>query len=325
MGCYPSAALLVLAGLLVAVFTGRVFLVAPGNNIHTYLDFHWDVDYSKYAHLYANASTCGIDLNRLTRPDLDLCGGSARFTVLEHTTSPDYDVPLLEVNPALQTPLQQLFPRGNIFHVVATRLFSFSTLVQQAAAQYAHVSHECLVGVHMRTGKKNPGAPNVLLGDLTAQFAGLVRGMAGNDLGNVFVAADTDVFESIAGMLPGRVVWWSNETRGSVLQKNSVGNPGSDLSAFVDLCLLSKCQQLLVTVGSSFGLVAAGYSDTVPVNAVVGLHDKPFFNPYFWKGLTSEPHMYKAGRDHQAQLSVSNLRLLLSNHMHALQLQQLHW
>lgn len=307
-----------------AALTGRVFLVAPENNIHAYLDFNWDVDYAKYARMYANASRCNLDANRLTRPDLDFCGGSAGITVMQYARSDDYDLPLLEVNPALQATLQRMFPQGNIFHIVATRLFGFSQTVQQAASQYSQLSDECLVGVHIRRRKRFAGVPDIPLTNLTEQFAGIVRSMAGHAPGSVFVAADTDVFGLMSQQLPWRTVWWTNETQASLRTTNSAGNPGSDLSAFVDLLLLSRCQQLLVTAGSSFGLVAAGYSDTIPVNAVIGPHEAPFFNPYFWKGVSSEPQMYKAGRKEQGRLSEANVRLLLTKHIHALQLQQLH-
>jgi hypothetical protein len=311
-------------GLLIAALTGRVFLVAPENNITSYLDFRWDVNYSMYAHLYINASTCVVDVNKLTQPDLDFCGGSTRATLMEYS-SMDYDVPLLEVNPALQTTMQQLFPHGSIFHLVSTQLFGFSHAVQRTAARYTQLSDKCLVGVHMRTGKQPPGTSGIPVQNLTTQFAGIVRSMTGNIPGSVFVAADADIFGNVASMLPGRVVWWSNDTQGSIQQTNTAGNPGSDLSAFVDLYLLTKCRQLLVTAGSSFGLVAAGYSNITPVHAVVGSHKTPFFNPYFWKGLTSEPHFFKAGRGEQKRLSESNIMLLLANHTYALQLQQLHW
>jgi hypothetical protein len=148
--------------------------------------------------------------------------------------------------------------------------------------------------------------------------------MAGNKPGNIFVAADADALGLLSEMLPGRTVWWNHETQESLRHRNAAGNPGSHLSAFVDLLLLTRCQQLLVTAGSSFGLVAAGYSDTIPVNAVLGPHAAPFFSPYFWQGFSSEPHMHKAGCRGQKSLSQTNVRLLLSKHTHALQLQQSH-
>lgn len=139
-----------------ASLTGRVFLVPLENDIATYLDFHWDVDFSKYAHLYANASNCYVDINRLTRADLDFChrSDSTDVTIMRYTDTYDYDVLLLEVNPTLYTTLQRLFPRGNIFHVASTRLFSFSQTVQQAVAEYGDLSGDCIVGVHIRARKR---------------------------------------------------------------------------------------------------------------------------------------------------------------------------
>jgi hypothetical protein len=157
---------------------------------------------------------------------------------MRYTDTYDYDVLLLEVNPTLYTTLQRLFPRGNIFHVASTRLFSFSQTVQQAVAEYGDLSGDCIVGVHIRARKRFPGNRDVRLKDLTWQFASIVKSMAGNKPGNIFVAADADALGLLSEMLPGRTVWWNHETQESLRHRNAAGNPGSHLSAFVDLLLV---------------------------------------------------------------------------------------
>jgi hypothetical protein len=325
------------AGMMIAMFTDRVFLMKHESNITDYLDFHWDLDFSKYTALYSDACACSIsDLNRLTRPDLDFCcyssecsesavfSNAADVTLLEYT-SYDYDMPLLQVNPALQATLQKLFPGGNIFHEVATRLFSFSQLVQRTAAQYGPLADQCRVGIQMRFRKQEHKAKPVPIKDFTTQVAGIAKSAAGGAPGNVFVAADVAVYDHLAALLPGRTVWWSNESQASITNDNKLGNPGSDLSAFVDIYLLTKCQQLVCSASSTFGSVAAAYADMAPVYAIKAPHDKPFYKPYFWKGLTSEPQMYKAGRRFRNELSEANVALLAAHHTYWVQLQQWHF
>jgi hypothetical protein len=314
-----------------AMFTDRVFLMKHENNITDYLNFHWDVDLSKYITLYSDACMCSVsDLNRLTHPGLDFCpdfsqsSNTADVTVMEFT-SYDYDVPLLQVNPALRPTLQRLFPGGNIYHEVATRVFSFSQLVQRTAAQYSPLANECLVGVQMRYRKQEHKAKHVPVTDFATQVASIAKGVAGAAPGNVFVAADVAVYSQLAAELPGRTVWWSKESEASITHDNILGNPGSDLSAFLDLYLLTKCKRLVCTASSTFGSVAAGYADIVPAYAIKAVHDKPFYKPFFWKGLTSEPHLHKAGHRSRSALTKANLALLAAHHTYWAQLQQWHF
>lgn len=51
-----------------------------------------------------------------------------------------------------------------------------------------------------------------------------------------------------------------------------VHNPGTPESALIDMRLLSECNELVVTVGSSYGSVAAGWGGIPPVQMIHGLH-----------------------------------------------------
>lgn len=116
----------------------------------------------------------------------------------------------------------------------------------------------------------------------------------------VFVAADTDVFANLTTLLPGRHVWWSNLTQTTVVSsRSSSGNPGTDLSAFVDMYLLSRCKDMVLTAGSSFGSLAAGYSNVAPVYAVRGGLQARFGRHGFGRGCHQSPYALSSlnGRD----------------------------
>lgn len=51
-----------------------------------------------------------------------------------------------------------------------------------------------------------------------------------------------------------------------------VHNPGTPESALIDMRLLSECNELIVTVGSSYGSVSAGWGGIPPVQMIHGLH-----------------------------------------------------
>ncbi len=51
-----------------------------------------------------------------------------------------------------------------------------------------------------------------------------------------------------------------------------VNNPGTPESALIDMRLLSECNELVITVGSSYGSVAAAWGGIAPVQMLHGLH-----------------------------------------------------
>ena len=61
-----------------------------------------------------------------------------------------------------------------------------------------------------------------------------------------------------------------------------IGNPGTMESAIVDMALLSSCNDLVVTISSSFGYVAAAWAGIAPVYMVYGRHLHAQ-NPYWYR------------------------------------------
>lgn len=57
-----------------------------------------------------------------------------------------------------------------------------------------------------------------------------------------------------------------------LLQVIGVSNPSTPESALIDMRLLSECNEVVVTVGSSYGSVAAGMGGIVPVQMIHGHH-----------------------------------------------------
>ena len=51
-----------------------------------------------------------------------------------------------------------------------------------------------------------------------------------------------------------------------------VNNPSTPESALIDMRLLSECSELVITVASSYGSVAAAWGGIAPVQMLHGLH-----------------------------------------------------
>ena len=84
------------------------------------------------------------------------------------------------------------------------------------------------------------------------------------------------------------VIYRKDNGVGSVFSKViGVNNPGTPESALIDMRLLSECNEVVITVGSSYGSVAAAWGGIPPVHMLHGLHknvqvrERPLISPPF--------------------------------------------
>lgn len=299
-----------ITGLLMAAYSGRVLMLQHDPAFSEYMELSLDADWRKYSHFYNKASQCTVATNRLATGGTQWCETNSTMAI--YSTN-DYDTPLLQINPTLQSALKQQFPAGNVFHTVARFLFRSSARLIEATQAYDKLANSCTVGLQLRSRKPTPpdhASPYLV----PEQYAAVVQAVAQEHPGNIFIAADTDIFEQMARLLPGKSVWWTNETKATVNTFQAVGaNPGSDLSAFIDVLILSKCKHTVITAGSSFGVLAAGLGDLHPIHVVRGKHEHPFLSPWFWQSVTSEPCMWKASKEMSGDV-LPEVRALLKEH-----------
>lgn len=302
-----------------AMMTGRVLLLQQEHDIRLtdYLQVNVPCEWEQYKAAYSNSSRCSISHSQhVADGGLRFCGVGSSSSALAPDVdiieypSYDYDVPLLQVNPTLAVHFDRLFPDGEVFYHVSKLLIQPREHVRTAMLPYMERSNDCVVGMHLRhkkkVFKKEPQYP---------QFAGVTRSLARRAKnGNIFVSADKDVFSEVAALLGEFEVWWSNISKSDIESNTGPGgNPGTELSAIVDMLLLSRCKHIIMTPGSSFGGTAAALGGIQPVYATYGHHSAPFLNPWFWQSITSEPCMYKGGAKEQKALGTA-ARLLKAKH-----------
>lgn len=186
----------------------------------------------------------------------------------------DYEVPLLEVNPTLERHMARFFPGGDAFHRLSRHLLRPNAALTAALARYEHLAADCAVGLHMRTKKPGTSAR-------VEHFATLARALSsGSRAGSVFLAVDAKVHSDVAALLPGRHVWWTNDTAAELSAGTitAAGNPGTEFSALLDVFLLARCRAIVLTPASSMGMLASGLAGVHPVYATHGSHTDPFIN-----------------------------------------------
>lgn len=286
----------IVVGFVMALFTNRVFLLK--SSIIKHVDIPVSCKWEEFVALYHGTSRCDIkthtaayDWSQLLNASLAWCAGAPNVNLITYD-SIDYDMPFLEINPTLERHFKRLVPDGEVFHHVITHLFGKpASIVQQSMAPYAAKASECLVGMQLRNRK--------YAAVRSEQFASIAKAIVQNTPGGIFVASDSrDIFDLVKSNLPpDRDVWWNNQTIETIGTSVTVaGNPGTELSAFVDMMLLAQCKSIVVTPSSSLGAVAAGIGGVRAFFATFGNHETPFLNPWFWGSTTSEPCCFKLGK-----------------------------
>jgi xyloglucan fucosyltransferase len=286
----------VVTGYVLALFTQRLFLLQSTSLEYVQLPF--PVDWKQHSDRFSNHTQCNVPWKKLPDGSTGFCEDSYVNRTGNSTadiyffSSFDYDLPLLQINPAFRKYFRKFFPDGQVSHAILQYLLRPAPVLQEAMQPYLADAQHCAVGMHIRTRKYS--------GVRVKQFISIARMLIQGQAGSVFVASDASLFQYVQRALPGRKVWWSQHTSTALeaAQRTQGNNPGSELSALVDILLLAHCRQLILTPASSMGAMAAALAGVSPVYVNFGQHLDPFLNPWFWQSPTSEPCFTKASSMH---------------------------
>lgn len=288
----------IVVGFIMALFTKRVFLL--DSSVKEHITLPLGCNWQDHASFYTAMSRCnmkthiGYDWSQLLNANLSWCAGAPNVSLISYD-SIDYDMPFLQVNSGLEQYFAKFLPDGQVFHRVAQYLFSApAPSVQQSLAPYISNASDCILGMQLRNKK--------YAAVRAEQFADIARAVVQHMPGSIFVASDSlDIYSFVKQNLPAdRSVWWNDDTIQTLgTTSTRAGNPGTELSAIVDMLLLAKCKNIIVTPSSSLGAVAAGLAGIRPVFATFGDHATPFLNPWYWVSVTSEPCCFKLSKSYQ--------------------------
>jgi xyloglucan fucosyltransferase len=280
-----------------ALFTHRLYLLKAA--FLDYIQMPFPVHWEPVSTRFPRRTKCNVPWQKLAGDSTGFCEDTF-VTRTGNTTadvflyaSYDYDLPLLQINLALKKYFDKFFPDGEVSHPVLKHLLHPAPGPMLEALQpYLADAQDCAVGMHIRTRKY--GTVRV------KQFTSIARMLGRGEEGTVFVASDASLFHYVQRGLPGRHVWWNDHTAASLKSAALTrgNNPGTELSAVLDMMLLSRCRHIILTPASSLGAVAAALGGVKPVYANFGKHTDPFVNPWFWQSVTTEPCFFRASAMH---------------------------
>ncbi|CAL8469681.1 g9222 [Coccomyxa elongata] len=213
----------------------------------------------------------------------------------------DYSAALLVNNPHHQEFIDKYFPTRDIFAPLASFILRIRPEFDNKIKEFKHLNFKLFnIGLQIRRRKCNRD-PNEVSCELrpsveayctVARHIQLSHGIHDDDV-RFFVAADEpEIYTQVVKILGAdRVIFTDNGiSPNSSLRgvENPAQNKGTLESALQDMALMSHCNDLVMTLASSFGYVAAAWGGYAPVHMVYGRHTTSQ-NPYWYRAISSEP------------------------------------
>lgn len=266
----------------IAILTERLLLV-DFPHLDMYLNSSLDWSFHKHkakfnADLSPGRRITGRDVDVLLREDLR----RDPHRIL-HFFDDDYSMFLLQMNPHYDSFFSH-FLDGVIFRRIARAVFRPSVAIRREIEKFmaAKFGPHGVIGLQMRSLKVQLDPSN---------FYDVARILSRKEQ-TVFLASDAAyLYNHTRTALLDRSVVWTENGVGCNTTASVIRNPGTELSGLVDLFLLSKCSDLIITYSSSFGYVAAALAGIKPVYVLPRKDNE--HGHYFFRAISSEPCFFR--------------------------------
>ncbi|CAG8495703.1 19033_t:CDS:1 [Cetraspora pellucida] len=301
----------VVCGFLYSLITDRLFFIDGYSNFENYYEKDFEHDWKIIEYLYQNSSSRYLhDNNDYNDFPLVARGNlSDEKTDILYVHTWDYSCAPIMSNPHYKNWFDKIIPDYNVFSAVSLKLLRLHPQISQKVETFANNNfNDHIIGIHYRE-KKSPHDMVIPI----EHYVNVVRMLlveAQNTNVTLFVAADNNNgLKKLVDSLHEAINSNSNDSSVKIFHsqddldaKNSVSwNTGTEVGALIDIKLLSLCDDLVITYGSSFGFLAAAWSEkasrrrgpfiVMPIkNSIEDLlaADKV----WVWGASTSEPCMY---------------------------------
>ncbi|CAK0786745.1 hypothetical protein CVIRNUC_009959 [Coccomyxa viridis] len=314
----------IITGLFLALLLERcLFVDFPFYNRHFAheLDFSWAHHAERLLHFGHDANATEHQPQRVPF-GYDAIGETWLFKDLRKTfgqsygvelfTDLDYKVALAQSNPYHKEFFARLFPTREVFAALAPFVLQLAPEYEREVQAFMGKRFRLYsIGIQIRRRKCNGDRhdlscelrPSIEAYCQVAKSIQMTMGLHNDDVAFFLAADEPATYLQVAQILGEQhVIWTENgiaptglhSARGEFADVwNDAQNPGTVQSALIDMALLSHCDDLVVTMASSFGYVAAAWGGFPPVYMVYGEHTSSQ-NPYWYRAISSEPCFWQA-------------------------------
>ncbi|CAG8654994.1 14076_t:CDS:1, partial [Cetraspora pellucida] len=263
----------IVCGFLYSIITDRLFFINGYKDFHDYFEKDFEHNWEKVAHLYKDRKNKNLhnilrnDFPLITRGNLNSDYVNS-FDILNVRTW-DYACAPIMSNPNHKEWIKEIIPDYKIFTVISQKLLRLKSDIQKQVGNFM-INHfsEYNIGIHLRMKKATPKTKGwiIPIDHYCRVVETLLIGIKKNV--SIFIAADENksrdtLISCIQNSITSnhqefvKIVYINNNM--SLVNPNN-RNPGTELGSLIDMKILSLCDDLILTFGSTFGFVAAGWS-----------------------------------------------------------------
>ncbi|CAG8510725.1 16283_t:CDS:1 [Dentiscutata heterogama] len=300
-----------ICGFLYSMITDRLFFIDGFYNFLEIFEKDFEHDWESVANLYNNSSFKYLhndgdnEFQLITRGNLN--NEEINSYDILYVQSYDYVCAPIISNPNYKEWISSIIPDNKIYGSISQKLLRLKRNIIKKVADFVDNNFgEYNIGIHLRVHK------NGYTHDFetptehycyTAKM--LITGMEKKNV-TIFIAADDNANRDILINCLYSSLGSKNDSVKIVHAGNDMDiyedsvNPGTEIGALADLKILSLCDDLVVTFGSSFSFIASGWSYKSShlwgpyVVMPVKNNDDDFGNDkiWVWKAMFNEPCMY---------------------------------
>ncbi|CAG8535216.1 11519_t:CDS:1 [Dentiscutata erythropus] len=265
----------IVCGFLYSLITDRLFFIDGYNNFEDYYEKDFDHDWKIVTNLYENKNSTSRyihDYNIYNDFQLVTRGNISNEEITSHkilyVRTWDYVCAPITSNPHYKKWFDKMIPDYRVFTAISLKLLRLHPNISKQVETFANNNfNDYIIGIHLRE-KKSPYNMIIPVEHYSQAVKMLLLGMKNTNI-TIFVAADSNNGRNkLVNSLREVFNSHSNNSINIVHTEEDMDSPnpvsfrntGSEVGALIDMKLLSLCDDLLITYGSSFGFTAAGWS-----------------------------------------------------------------
>ncbi|CAG8730384.1 18818_t:CDS:1, partial [Racocetra fulgida] len=296
-------------GFIYALMSDRLFFIDKYDNFSSYYEKDFEYDWKIVANIYKNSTSRYLHYaNNYNDFQLVARGNfSNEKTDILYIYTWDYVCPPIISNPHYKNWFDKIIPDYKVFTAISLKLISLHPNISKQVDTFADNNcNDYNIGVHLRE-KKTISNLKTPIDHFSLVVKMLVLGIKNKNI-TIFVAADSNDSRKKLVNLISEMPTYNNNSIKIVHSDDDMdapnplnSNTGTEVGALIDLKLLSLCDDLVITYGSTFGFTAAGWSPTTDrrrgpfVVMPIKNSSDDFWTldkVWVWGATSSEPCMY---------------------------------
>ncbi|CAG8549949.1 22059_t:CDS:2 [Racocetra persica] len=258
-------------GFIYSLLSDRLFFIDGYDNFSSYYEKDFEHNWKIVENMYKNSSSRHLHKRNVYNDFQLVATGnlSNDKTDILYVATWDYACAPITSNPHYKEWFNKLIPDSRVFTAISLKLIRLHPNISKQVEIFADNNFKDYnIGIHLRE-KKTTNRLITPIDHFSEVVKMLILGMKNTNI-TIFVSADSNNGRKKLVNLLDEIIIYNNNSINIVHTDDNMdapnpfnSNTGTEIGALIDMKLLSLCDDLVITYGSTFGYTAAGWSSKV--------------------------------------------------------------